>query len=45
MVIKPSTCLRNEYNDIAEFCKTENQTVFRISIHAPSRERRYCSDS
>ena len=28
MVIKPSTCLRNEYNDSAEFCKTENQPVF-----------------
>lgn len=28
MMIKPSTCLRNEYNDIAEFCKTENQPVF-----------------
>ncbi len=28
MMIRPSTCLRNEYNDIAEFCKTENQPVF-----------------
>ena len=28
MVIKPSACLRNEYNKIAEFCKTENQPVF-----------------
>lgn len=28
MMIKPSTCLRNEYNDIAEFCKTENRPVF-----------------
>ena len=28
MMIKPSTCLRNEYNDIADFCKTENQPVF-----------------
>ncbi len=28
MMIKPSTCLRNEYNDIADFCKTESQPVF-----------------
>lgn len=28
MMIKPSTCLRNDYNDIANFCKTENQPVF-----------------
>lgn len=28
MMIKPSTCLRNEYNDIAEFCKSEKQPVF-----------------
>lgn len=28
MMIKPSTCLRNDYNDIADFCKTENQPVF-----------------
>lgn len=28
MMIKPSTCLRNEYNDIADFCKSENQPVF-----------------
>ena len=27
-MIKSATCLRNEYNDIAEFCKTENQPVF-----------------
>ena len=28
MMIKPSTCLRNEYNDIADFCKQQNQPVF-----------------
>lgn len=28
MVIKPSTCLEKEYNDISEFCKKENQPVF-----------------
>lgn len=28
MMIKPSTCLRNEYNDISAFCKRENQPVF-----------------
>lgn len=28
MVIKPSTCLSNDYNNISEFCKKENQTVF-----------------
>lgn len=28
MMIRPSTCLRNDYNDIAEFCKTENEPVF-----------------
>ncbi len=28
MMIKPSTCLRNEYNEIAEYCKTENRPVF-----------------
>lgn len=27
-MIKPSTCLRNDYNDIADFCKAENQPVF-----------------
>lgn len=28
MMIKPSTCLRNEYNDISNFCKTQQQPVF-----------------
>ena len=28
MMIKPSTCLRNEYNDIADFYKQQNQPVF-----------------
>lgn len=28
MMIKPSTCLRNEYNEIAEYCKRENRPVF-----------------
>lgn len=28
MMIKPSACLRNQYNDIANFCKKENQPVF-----------------
>ncbi|MCH5348047.1 MAG: type II toxin-antitoxin system Phd/YefM family antitoxin [Oscillospiraceae bacterium] len=28
MMIKPSTCLRNEYNEISNFCKTENKPVF-----------------
>lgn len=28
MVIKPSTALRNEYNDIANFCKEKKEPVF-----------------
>lgn len=28
MMIKPSTCLRNEYNEISTFCKTQQQPVF-----------------
>ena len=28
MMIRPSTCLRNEYNESDEFCQTENQPVF-----------------
>ena len=28
MKIKPSTCLRNEYNDISEYCKREKQPVY-----------------
>lgn len=28
MLIKPSTCLRNEYNNISDICKKENQPVF-----------------
>ena len=28
MMIKPSTSLRNEYNDISAFCRTQNQPVF-----------------
>ena len=28
MMIKPSTCLWNEYNYIAEYCQAEKQPVF-----------------
>jgi PHD/YefM family antitoxin component YafN of YafNO toxin-antitoxin module len=28
MTIRPSTALRNEYNDIATFCKESNEPVF-----------------
>ena len=28
MVIKPSTCLRNEYNEISTLCKKQQEPVF-----------------